>query len=102
MVSLVDLRRMSAPGEQRFALLTVTVHSAVCTWLVPIAFNLLPSAFIAGSSHAPTLLHWHQYLGGLSRGGHASSNRCCCRREALLWQLPLPFRRGSFILVVIF
>ena len=58
-VSLVHSRATGAHFEQRHTILTVTVHGAVCTWLLPIALDFLPSAFIASSGHAPTLLHGH-------------------------------------------
>ena len=99
-VSLVYPRGVSAPREQRFMSLTVTIYVAVCTWLLPIAFNFLPSALVAGSGDAPTLLHWHQNLGGLSRGGQTPSDRGYRVGGAL--RLPLRFRLDRFILIFIF
>ena len=101
-VSLIYVRGVSAPGEQRYASLTITIHVAVCTGLLPIAFDFLLSAFIAGSGHAPTLLHWHHILGGLSRGEGVPSSRSRCMRGALILQLPLRFRGEGFILILIF
>lgn len=66
LVSLVHSTAAGAPSEQRCLILTVTIYGAVCTRLLPIALDFLPSALVAGSSHAPTLLHWHYDLGGLS------------------------------------
>ena len=69
LVSLEYPRGINAPREQRSVSLTVTIYVAVCTWLLPIAFDFFPSAFVAGSGDTPTLLHRHQNLGGLGGGG---------------------------------
>ena len=74
----------------------------MCAWLFPVAFNFLPSAFIAGSGDAPTLLHWHQNLGGLSGGGQTPSDGGYCIGGASLLRLPLRFRLDRFILIFIF
>ena len=62
----MHLRAAGSPPGQHCLILTVTIHRAVCTWLLPIALDFFPSALIAGSGHAPTLLHGHCGLGGLS------------------------------------
>ena len=102
LVSLLCPRGVSASREQRFVSLTITIYVAVCTWLLPIAFDFLPSAFVAGSGDAPTLLHWHQNLGGLSRGGQTPSDRVYRVGGALVLRLPLRFRLDRFILIFIF
>ena len=101
-VSLVYPKGVSAPREQRFVSLTVTIYVAVCTWVLPVAFDFLPSAFVAGSGDAPTLLHWQEDLRGLSRGGQAPSDRGYCVGGALVLRLPLRFRLDRFILIFIF
>lgn len=59
LVSLMHLRAAGSPAEQHGLIRTVTIHRAMCTRLLSIALDFLPSALIAGSGHAPTLLHGH-------------------------------------------
>ncbi|KAG9246268.1 hypothetical protein BJ878DRAFT_299431 [Calycina marina] len=59
-------------------LLTIAIHSTVSTWLPPIALDLLPPTFIAGSCYSSALLYGSRaWLGlGIVRGLFPVSRVC--------------------------
>jgi hypothetical protein len=77
----------------RAGLLTIAIDRAVRTRLFPVAFDFFPTALIAGSGDAASLLH---RSGGLGRASRRSTTTCQLGWGAM-WE---PLRRRQVGVVV--